>query len=103
MFKWLFHILDICHSSHLLNYTCIMTSITLLCTCTVKPVLSGHSNKDPKVCFKTDNSIMHVKSIAECFGSVMLSNCTKLPSVLMTSFCIFFSGRFRQGLLYIKC
>ena len=33
---------------------------------TVKPVLRGHSKKDKKLVFKTDFSLMQVKSIAEC-------------------------------------
>ena len=34
-------------------------------TNTVKSVLRVHSKEDPKVYFKTDNRLMHVKSIAE--------------------------------------
>ena len=34
--------------------------------CTVKPVLSGHSKRRPKIVFKTDYHLMQVKSIAEC-------------------------------------
>ena len=34
--------------------------------CTVKPVLSGHSRRRPKLVFKTDFRLMQVKSIAEC-------------------------------------
>ena len=33
---------------------------------TVKPVLSGHSKRTPKLVFNTDNHLMQVKSIAEC-------------------------------------
>ena len=33
---------------------------------TVKPVLSGHSRRRPKLAFKTDYCLMQVKSIAEC-------------------------------------
>ena len=33
---------------------------------TVKPVLSGHSKRRPKLVFKTDYGLMKVKSIAEC-------------------------------------
>ena len=33
---------------------------------TVKPVLSGHSNIDKTKVFKTNGSLMKVKSIAEC-------------------------------------
>ena len=39
---------------------------------TVKPVLSGHSKRRPKLVFKTDNHLMQVKSIAECSkGSIL--------------------------------
>ena len=37
-----------------------------VCKSTVKPVLSGHSNRGPKLIFKTDFHLMQVKSIAEC-------------------------------------
>ena len=41
---------------------------------TVKPVLSGHSKRIPKLVFKTDYRLMQVKSIAECSkGSAILS------------------------------
>ena len=33
---------------------------------TVKPVLSGHSKRRPKLVFKTDYRLMQVKYIAEC-------------------------------------
>ena len=33
---------------------------------TVKPVLSGHSKRRPKLVFKTNYPLMQVKSIAEC-------------------------------------
>ena len=39
---------------------------------TIKPVLSGHSNKDQKLVFKTNYRLMQVKSIAECSkGSIL--------------------------------
>ena len=39
---------------------------------TVKPVLSGHSKRSPKLVFKTDYHLMQVKSIAECSkGSIL--------------------------------
>ena len=44
--------------------------VTLLFT--VKPVLSGHSKRRPKLVFKTDYRLMQVKSIAECSkGSIL--------------------------------
>ena len=33
---------------------------------TVKPVLSGHSKRTPKMVFNTNYHLMQVKSIAEC-------------------------------------
>ena len=35
-------------------------------TCTVKPVLNGHSKIDKTKVFKTNCSLMKVESIAEC-------------------------------------
>ena len=73
-------------------YTCILTS-----DYTVKPVLSGHSNK------KTNYRLMQVKSIAECStGSILQSF---RPSVsyhflLGFLFCLFLSGCIRHVLLY---
>ena len=46
-------------------------TLFILNTDTVKPVLSGHSKEVPKICFKTDNSLMHVKSIAEKYWSIL--------------------------------
>ena len=34
--------------------------------CTVKPVLSGHSNIDKTIVLNTDYHLMKVESIAEC-------------------------------------
>ena len=40
--------------------------------CTVKPVLSGHSERTPKLVFNTDYRLMQVKSNAECSkGSIL--------------------------------
>ena len=39
---------------------------------TVKPVLSSHSKRTPKLVFNTDYRLMQVKSIAECSkGSIL--------------------------------
>ena len=38
---------------------------------TVKPVLSGHSNIDKTNVFKTNGSLLKVKSIAECSWSIL--------------------------------
>ena len=40
--------------------------LTVFSVSTVKPVLSGHSKKTPKLVFKTDYLLMQVESIAEC-------------------------------------
>ena len=50
------------------------------CKATVKPVLSGHSKRRPKLVFKTDYSLMQVKSIVE--HSAILSTFIKLPFVI---------------------
>ena len=70
---------------------------------TVKPVLSGHSKRRPKLVFNTYYPLMQVKSIAECSkGSILqyfrpsLSYFLSLRSL----FCLLLSGRLRQGLLY---
>ena len=39
---------------------------SLVQTCTVKPVLSGHSIRRQKMVLKTDCRFMQIKSIAEC-------------------------------------
>ena len=39
---------------------------------TVKPVLSGHSKRRPKLVFKTAYRLMQVKSIAECSNGSIL-------------------------------
>ena len=41
-------------------------------THTVKPVLSGYSQKDQKWVFKTNYRLMYVKSIAECSNGSIL-------------------------------
>ena len=43
---------------------------------TLKPVLSGHSKRRPKLVFKTNYRIMQVKSNADCF--------IKLPFAIKT-------------------
>ena len=74
-------------------------------TCTVKPVLNGHSQKDFKLVFNTNYRLLLVKSIAECSkGSIMqyfrpsLSNHVSLRSL----FCLILSGLFTQVLLYMQ-
>ena len=75
--------------------------ISLLCT--VKPVLSGHSERTPKLVFNTDNRLMHVNSIAECSKGSILQYFRPSLSYhfpLRPLFCLFLSGRLRQVLLY---
>ena len=69
--------------------------------CTVKPVLSGHSKRTPKIGFQHRLSLklMQVKSIAECSkGSILQyfrpSLSYHLP--LRPLFCLFLSGCLRQ-------
>ena len=72
---------------------------------TVKPVLSGHSNRRQKLVFKNDNRLMQVQSIAECSkGSIR--QCLR-PSLsyhlpLRPLLCLSLNGRLRQSLLYYK-
>ena len=56
----------------------------------LKPVLSGHSNKDPKYVFKTDNHLM-------VEHSVILSTCTKLPPVFKTFVLSIFEWSLKTG------
>ena len=70
---------------------------------TVKPVLSGHSKRRPKLVFKTNYRLMQVKSIADCSkGSILQyfwpSLSYHLP--LRPLFCLFLSGHLRQVSLY---
>ena len=49
-------------------------------SCTVKPVLSGHSKIDKKKILMTNDSLIKVKSIAECSNgehSAILLTCIK--------------------------
>ena len=39
---------------------------------TVKPVLSDHSKRTPKLVFNTDYHLMQVKNIAECSNGSIL-------------------------------
>ena len=47
------------HVTH--EFSCKISSVSIL-----KPVLSGHSKIDKTKVLKTDGSLMHVESIAEC-------------------------------------
>ena len=62
---------------------------------TVKPVLSGHSKRRPKLVFKTDYRLIQVKSVAECSNGAMkhsaiLSTFIKLPFVIKSFVLSFF-------------
>ena len=37
----------------------------------VKPAISGHSKRRPKLVFKTDYSLIQVKSIAKCLKNIL--------------------------------
>ena len=71
---------------------------------TVKPVISGHSKRKPKLVFKNDYCSMQVKSIAECSkGSIVLehsailSTFIKLPFVIKTFVLSFFEWPLKTG------
>ena len=69
---------------------------------TVKPVLSGHSKRRPKLIFEDHCRLMQIKSIAECSKGSILQYFR--PSLtyhlsLRSLFCLILSGRFRQVLL----
>ena len=49
---------------------------------TVKPVLSGHSKRRPKLVFRTDYRLMQVKSIAGWEHYAILSTFIKLSFVI---------------------
>ena len=65
---------------------------------TLKPVLSGHSQKGQKWVFKTNYCLMQVKSIAECSPWSILQYFRPTLSyhmALRPFYCIFLSGRLR--------
>ena len=72
---------------------------------TVKPVLSSHSKRIPKIVFQDHlllnagqkNCRMLQESILQYFQPSL-----ELPFVVKTLFCLFSSGRLRQVLLYKK-
>ena len=71
---------------------------------TVKPVLSGHSKRRPKIGFQTHLSLNAGQSIAECSkGSILQYYWPSLSYhlSLRSLFCLFLSGRLRQVLLYV--
>ena len=67
--------------------------------------LSSHSKRRPKIVFNTNYRLMQVKSIAECSkGSILqyFSPSLSYNLSLRSLFCLFFSGRLRQVILYFK-
>ena len=74
------------------------------CYNTVKPFLSCHSKRTPKLVFKADYRLMQVKSIAEYSkGSILQYFRPSLSYHLSfrALFCLFLSGCIRQILLYM--
>ena len=72
---------------------------------TVKPALSGHSKRSPKIVFKTNYCLMQVKSIAECSkGSIQqyFRPSFSYHLSLTSLFCLVLSDRSRQVLLYTE-
>ena len=63
--------------------------VGLMCQCTVKPVLSGHSNGRSNIGFQ-DRLLLYAGQMY----------CRKLHLSLRPLFCLFLSGRLRQVLLY---
>ena len=68
---------------------------------TVKPVLSGHSNRTPILAFNTDYPLMQVKSITEWKHSAIISTFIKLTFSNKTYVLSILSGCLRQVLLYM--
>ena len=76
---------------------------TALCwQSTVKPVLSGHSKRRPKIGFK-DRLVLNACQTYCRMHSAILLIFIKVPFVLRALFCLFLSGRLRQVLLYDDC
>ena len=70
-----------------------------------KTCLKGHSQRRPKLVFKTDYCLMQVKSIAECSKRSILQYFGPSLSYylsLRSLFCLFLRGRLRLVLLYLK-
>ena len=69
---------------------------------TVKPVLSGHSKRRPKMVFKTDYPLMQVKSTAVCSKgehSAILLTFIKQPFVFKTFVLSIFEWPLKTDLL----
>ena len=68
---------------------------------TVKPALSGHSKRRPKLVFQQYELSLNAGQKYRREHSVILSTFIKLPFVFKTFFCLFLNGRLRHVLLYI--
>ena len=62
----------------------------------MKPVLSGHLKRTPKLVLKTDYRLMQVKSIAECHSTI-ISTLIRLPFVLKTCVLSIFEWPLKTG------
>ena len=69
---------------------------------TVKPVLSGHSKRRPKLVCKIDYRLMQVKSIAEGEHSAILSAFIKLPFAIKTFVLSIFERPLKTGFTVIS-
>ena len=82
----------ISYVTFLLHWGALKANLIPIQLTTIKPVLSGHSKRRPKLFFKTDYRLIQVKSIA-----VLSYNLSIRPL-----FCLVLSGRLRRVLLYCK-
>ena len=90
-------------SSYLHVVKCKWKTVRILISgSTVKPVLSSHSKRRPKLVSKTNYGLMLVKSFAECSSWSILQYFQPLLSYhlsISSLLCLFLSGRLRQVLL----
>ena len=76
------------HYSHTLRYWCKWKLKTKY---TVKPVLSGHPKRTPKLDFNSDYRLMQVKSIAECSkGSILQYFWPSLELPFVITICVLY-------------
>ena len=73
-------------------------AITAYIHSTVKPALSSHSKRKPKIAFQEGLLLNSGQKYCRAFCNI--STFIKLPFVFKTIFCIFLSGILRQVLLY---
>ena len=70
-----------------------------------KTCVNGHSQKDRKLLFKTNDHLMQVESIAECSKGSILQFFRSSLSYNLSLRCLFlsfFSGRFAKVLRYLN-